>query len=492
MMPVSTKLLRPSVAATTMLEKTGGCVLPHPVVAVRTVNLPCGGVVVAAGGGVVSVGLLSTVLRPLATQGGVAADAASVVSPSAEVGSLVLTSGFVTCMAVAPLPDAGAALGVVGTSHGSLCLFVVESRVGGNQPALFKVCEMPLRAYSDGLISVEDPVTDVCVGFDPAGRPEFVAAASATCVALVDTQCFDEQLKAKATEAVAQAFTKQYSPHVGRPTNEPFCVSFAAAEVVKLLVPERYHAAFTMDVALVVVLDSGEVRYVARGVVGGSVQLLLEHHLQRQARQSEVGLSMLVNDDPLRGGPRALPHVLYAYSLSAVVHNVCAAAAALGSRAASDIVVNDAALCYDASAHQMRLIVAGTETHSVERPGQPCTTSGWWAIAFNVVCPRNTLQQARSLTVSSFAALNSSSLPRDRCGLAAVLAVPDGQLLFACGNELHVCTAAGELMSGGHGSLRHVYTAGSVVSSMAAAQSQKSGNSAVVVACGASLALLQI
>ncbi|RNE97805.1 uncharacterized protein Tco025E_09360, partial [Trypanosoma conorhini] len=420
-------------------------------------------------------------MRPAA-----AADGAAAVGAASGAGRLALTSGFVTCMAVAPLPGAGAALGVAGTSHGALCLFVVESRAGGVQPAVLKVCEAPLREYSDGLISVEDAVTDVCLGFDPAGRPEFVAAASATCVAVVDTQCFDELLRARATEAVARAFTKQRSPHVGRPTSEPFCASFAAAEVVRVLAPERHHAAFTMDVALLVVLDDGEVRYVARSVVGGSVQLLLEHHLQRQARQSEVGLSMLLDDDP-----RALPHVLYAYSLSPIVHNVCVAA--VGPRAASSIVVNDAALCYDAAAHQMRLIVAGAETQPAELPGQFCTTSGWWATALNVVCLRDTLQQALALMVSSFAAPKSSSLPRDRRGLAAVLAFPDGQLLlFACGSELHVCSAAGEVMSSEYGVLRHVHTAGSVISSMAAAQSRNSGKSAVVVACGSSLALLQL
>ncbi|RNC38056.1 hypothetical protein TcCL_NonESM12738 [Trypanosoma cruzi] len=484
------KLPRPSAVFSTMLEKCGGCVLPHPVVAVRTVNLPCGCVVLAAGGSIVSVAFLSTMMRSLPLEGGAAVEEMCALGPLVEVGNLVFTSGLVTCMTVALLPGGGAALAIVGTSCGSLCLFVVESRAGGNQPALFKVCETSLCEYSDGLISVEDLVTDVCVGFDPAGRPEFIVAASSTCVVVVDTQRFDEFLRAKATEAVVRVFTKNHPPHVGQPMSDTFCVSFATAEVVRVLVPERYHAAFTMDVALVVVLDNGEVRYITRSVVGGSVQLLIEHHMQRQARQSEVGLSILLDDDPIRGSPRALPHVLYAYSLSDVVHNVCTSA--VGPLAATKIILNDATLCYNAAARQMRLIVAGAEGQSAERTGQNCIASGWWAIAYNVVCPNDTLKHAQSLTVSSFSALNSSLLPRDRRGLAAVLAVSDNQLLFACGNELHLCTVAGDSMSGGYGSLRHVHTTRSVVNSVATAGSLGGGKSFVIVACGSSLTLLQI
>ncbi|KEG05330.1 hypothetical protein DQ04_23441000, partial [Trypanosoma grayi] len=278
------------------------------------------------------------------------------------------------------------------------------SRGGGRQPALFKVCETPLSEYSDGLISAEDAVGDVCVGFDPAGRPEFIAAASATSVVVVDTQCFDESLRANATEAVVQAFAKQQPQHhqSRRPPSETFCASFAAAEVVRVLVPERYHAAFAVDVALVIVFDNGEVRYVERNVVGGAVQLLLEHHRQRQARQSEVGVSMLRDGDS--DDPRALPHVLYAYNLSSVVHNVCVTAA--GSHAAAHFVVNDAALCYDAAGQQMRLVVAGAETQSADRSEVPCSTTGWWAVAHGVVCVRDTLaqhqQQHSVLAVSSF------------------------------------------------------------------------------------------
>lgn len=483
------KVPRAPALSVALSEKVSGCVLQHPVSFVRTVNLPCGCVTVAAGAGVVSAGVVKSLLRPLSVADGEVVDDSGVSVPSGEMETIVVTSGLVTCMTVSLLPGGGAALGVVGTSQGSLCLFVVESGSGGRPPALFKICEISLLEYSNGLISAEDAVTDVCIGFDPAGRPEFIAAAAVMCVVVVDTQHFDESFKAKATEGVVQALTKRHLSHVGLSTSETFCVSFSTADVIRILVPERYHAAFAVDVALVIVLDNGDVRYVERSVVGGSVQLLLEHHKQRQARQSEVGLSMLLDDSLTHGGPRALPHVLYAYHLSTLVHNVCALA--VGSHAAANIVLNDAALCYDSTAHQMRLIVAGAEAHSDERSEQLCGWTGWWALAHGVVCPFDTLSQAQPPTVVGFNAPKSGSLPRNRCGLSAVVAISDSQLLFSCGNGLHLCAFV-EPLGADYGALRHVYTAGSAVSSVARVESWAGGRSAVVAACGSSLALLQI
>ncbi|ORC85922.1 uncharacterized protein TM35_000311080 [Trypanosoma theileri] len=530
------RLSRAPPVALATLEKSGYGVFSHPVTVVRTVDLPCGCVTVAAGANVVSVGLLTSLTQQESTQRTSSSlpEEVRVCKMSSKVESLFLSSGMVISMSLSLLPGAGAVLGVVGTSNGSLCVFILESRVaGGESLRLFKVCELGLSEYTDGLISLADNVLDVGIGFDPAGRPEFITAATTTCVVVLDTQYFDESLKANATEAVIRVFRKQ-KPYthqqqssqqhqyqhqqqqyvVVRPPSEAFYVTFAAAEVVRVLVPERYHAAFAVDVALVIVLDNGEVRYVERHVVGGSLQLLLQHHEQRQSRRSAVGLTMIQDEEMMSNNkedPRTLPHVLYAYSLSAVTHNVCVAV--VGPHVAAHVIINDAAFYYDSSTQQMELVLIGAEMQFTERSGETCGTAGWWAIAHGVVYARDTLRRfqeqqhnkqqqqkqksrahsqeshplASFIKVSGFAGQNSGTLPRDGRGLSTLLVTQDTMLLlFASGNELHVCTLSGA-GSGSRGSLRHVYSAGSVITSMASAEARGAGKYAFVIACGSSI-----
>ncbi|CCD13609.1 unnamed protein product, partial [Trypanosoma congolense IL3000] len=351
--------------------------LPHSVDAICSVELPCGSVVLAAGGCVVSAELVSSLMHPYERSGAPQSSfphsepTAATGDSSSEMPTLIASSGLITCMDITLLPGGATALCAMGTSCGSLCLFVVESRPTGGTPALCKVSETPLCEYTDGLISAEDIVVDVCIGLDPAGRPEFVSAATSNVVVVIDTQYFDDSLKANATEAVSRVVVRP-PPHSAytteRPFSETFYASFSATEVVRVVAPQRHHASFAVDVALLIVFDNGDLRYVARHVVGGSLQILTEHHRQRQLRHSKIGLDMVLRDNEFSSnasrGPLALPHVLYAYSLSAVSHNVCTTAA--GPNAAAHKVVNSAALFFDAATEQMRLVVSGTETHLTE------------------------------------------------------------------------------------------------------------------------------
>ncbi|SCU65552.1 uncharacterized protein TEOVI_000732700 [Trypanosoma equiperdum] len=494
------------------LGKASSRPLPHPAAAITTVELPSGSVVIAGGGSVISVEPLSSLLQSCSKEGeceacndpllgGVAVHS---TVPGEKV-TLTISSGLVSCIGTALLPGGTAAMCAVGTSAGSLCLFVVESRTGGNALALCKVCEASLCEYTDGLISADDIVLDVCVGLDPAGRPEFVAVATATVVVVIDTQCFNESLRANATEAVLRETVGSWQRTpcpTEKPVNETFYASFTASEVVRLLVPQRYRASFAVDIALLIVFDNGELRYVARRVVGGSLQLLTEHHRQRQLRHSTVGLGMLQHNSegPIDGshGSLALPHVLYAYSLSSVVHNVCTAA--VGVSAATYKVVNNAALFFDDMSQTMRIIVVGAGTQLAERYGHQLRgTTGWWAITGAAVLARGTLDQ-RQLAAWGFDVPCSGALPRDRRGLACITVLEGGRVLFACGNELYVCTMADATnavvdgSSGGGGgayvALRQVHTCGSVVCGVACTGTRIDGRNVGVIGFGASLAAL--
>ncbi|KEG06078.1 hypothetical protein DQ04_16061000, partial [Trypanosoma grayi] len=92
-----------------VMGKVGCCCFGHPVAAVRTVNLSGGCVVVAAGAGVVSAGLVASLLRPQPHVSTEAAESMRTGGLPGDAESVVVTSGVVTCMALALLPGGGAA-----------------------------------------------------------------------------------------------------------------------------------------------------------------------------------------------------------------------------------------------------------------------------------------------------------------------------------------------------------------------------------------------
>ncbi|CAD2220401.1 hypothetical protein AGDE_15157 [Angomonas deanei] len=161
--------------------------------------------------------------------------------------------------------------------------------------------------------------------------------------------------------------------------NEPLvCVFPLHTQIIKVIAPTRYNAAFSLDCALLIVFDNGEVQYVKRHVSGGSVPLLISHHRRRQAsssmeevyrllllsaeeQQKQDGLGTLSSskthlhahrDNEILYG--TLPHITYQYQLSPK---------SKFSFATPDggVFINDAQLLYDKTAGDMLLVVAGGE-----------------------------------------------------------------------------------------------------------------------------------
>ena len=359
----------------------------------------------------------------------------SALSPE-QRGSL--QAGEVTALAVASLPSTDRAIAVVGSTVGAVALFLIEG-----SRTLYKVAERPLLSWSRGAITAQDAVVDVAFSMDPAGRPEFVSAASAGCVVVVDVQLFyrDEEsneeederrsagmihngdgagktelrgddawttsaLRAKAIEALEQ-------PHaqlLRRSRSEVFACAFTEASVVRVLAPQRLHAAVALDVAVVVVLSDGTLRFIERVMEGGAVRLLAEHHRLRFARGSAfiayaqasplpTSANATANFSLTQGGceadSRALPHVIYRYRLSAHQMNVVRYAdtsAALnsggvggapyarpggfGGAAEWVTVVNDAALHFSEKDAVCHVVVAGTQLVPTSKSVSGTTAQG--------------------------------------------------------------------------------------------------------------------
>ncbi|KAK7198493.1 hypothetical protein NESM_000809800 [Novymonas esmeraldas] len=296
---------------------------------------------------------------------GAAAAGGMAHTPLAPEQRISLSAGAVTCLCVSALPGSSdTAVAVVGTTVGSVALLLIE---GGR--AVYTVAECALAEWSGGAITAQDAVVDVAVGMDPAGRPEFISAASAGCVVVVDVQLLysapqqrrdggggegrqsrggvpdaavsagdtawsSSALRAKAVEALERPGA--HASPVRRSGSEVFFACFTGADVVRLLAPQRLQAALAMDVAVVVVLSSGALHYVERIVDGGSVHLLAQHHERRLARGGTPSVLAAVSDasDAALGGggaaasrlltdSRAVPHVVYRYRLSAYHVDVC-------------------------------------------------------------------------------------------------------------------------------------------------------------------------
>lgn len=361
-----------------------------------------------------------------------------------------LDVGEVTCLYATPLPRTEMSLAVVGTSVGSVALLLVDG-----SRALYRLRETPLLPFSRGRVTTEDVVMDVAIGIDPAGRPEFVVAATATCVVLLDVQkwCSDEPTgldvgsgtgrasaglgeEGWASDALrvkgVKALLSGGPGTVQRSCGDDFCAVFTEAPVVRVLVPQRLGAAVAIDVAAVVVLSNGTLRYIKRVVTGGSVRVLEEQHRQRRARGAawapynpEERLGATGVAAPSFPDSRTLPHIVYHYELSSLRFNVCRADGENETGAPGVVkVVNDAALFYSEKDGVAHVALAGTKMVSSAAPrATPQSSSplpsamhkgptmgslaasvyrsgtfqalGWLAIANNVVLPQCTLDRPR-------------------------------------------------------------------------------------------------
>ncbi|KAG5485530.1 hypothetical protein LSCM1_07616 [Leishmania martiniquensis] len=411
-----------------------------------------------------------------------AADTPMPLSPEQRV---TLSAGAVTCLSVASLPGTtDTAVAVVGTTVGTVALLLIEG-----SRAVHKVAECALTKWSSGAITAQDAIVDVTFSMDPAGRPEFVGAASAGCVVVADVQLFyrssgngsnssseevqdalgavghraewqqetepwsNSGLRAKAVEALERSNAQL----VRRSCSDVFACTFAEADVVRLMAPQRLQAALAIDVALVVVLSSGALHYVERVVEGGSVHLLAEHHRQRLAKGTTFSSNASAGregEDSAAASPsstdgaslrlltdsRAVPHVIYRYRLSPYHVQACQdggqaanegagnygmAGLVLSSAAESVTQVCDAHLYFSEKDAACHIVLAGTQCvpsskasymSPVSRVGSQavpimpsgytlghvhqhstlsgCRVLGWWAIVHNAVLPRRTFDRA--------------------------------------------------------------------------------------------------
>ncbi|KAG5510579.1 hypothetical protein JKF63_06876 [Porcisia hertigi] len=298
--------------------------------------------------------------------------ATTTTSPLSSEQRVTLSAGAVTCLSVASLPGStDTAVAVVGTTVGTVALLLIEG-----SRSVYKVAECALAQWSSGAITAQDAVVDVAFSMDPAGRPEFVSAASTGCVVVVDVQLFyreplndgliaDEEVGGAATDAPArevhrtgwrqetepwsnsalrakavEALERSSAQLVRRSCSDVFACFFVEADVVRIFAPQRLQAAAAMDVALVVVLSSGALHYVERVVEGGSVRLLAEYHRLRLAKGSTFMSHTLAEGQGDDGGAasdngmdgaslrlltdnRAVPHVIYRYRLSPYQIQAC-------------------------------------------------------------------------------------------------------------------------------------------------------------------------
>eukprot|EP00796_Vickermania_ingenoplastis_P012009 gene12009-8271_t len=351
---------------------------PHPVTLVRTVATGHDRVLVMAGGPYISAAPLYALCNSAAL-----GPASRVGCPTSRVPAgenACLDAGEVTCLAVCGLPASECALAIAGTTHGTLAVLLV------GRCTVHKVSEVALAGLSRGAVGLGESLRDVTIGMDPAGRPEFVAAATQCALIVADIQQVVDGL----TETrCGLSFDASQIPGP-RPVSETLVATFPESSVVRLLCPTRCHAAFTMDIALVVILSSGTVRYVERDVSGGAVALLREHHYQRQGTHSAYGFRQGQADVDAPGNgacdgchPPAIPHVLYSYRLATLAVETCTARRA-GAAVRSGVTVNDAALVYNEASGCMDLVLVGAQQQAPTglgrtspRPGSPMRrTSG--------------------------------------------------------------------------------------------------------------------
>ncbi|KAG5511072.1 hypothetical protein GH5_07278 [Leishmania sp. Ghana 2012 LV757] len=376
-------------------------------------------------------------------------------APLSPEQRVALSAGAVTCLSVASLPGGtDTAVAVVGTTVGTVALLLIEG-----SRAVYKVAECALATWSSGVITAQDPIVDVAFSMDPAGRPEFVSAASAGCVVVVDVQLLyqsprsgsnnadevvrgasaaaghraeghqeiepwsNSALRAKAVEALERSSAQV----VRRSCSDVFACSFVEADVVRIMAPQRLQAALAIDVALVVVLSSGALHYVERVVEGGSVHLLAEHHRQRlakgaafssyasagrQGEESAAAGNLSTDGASLRllTDSRAVPHVIYRYRLSPYHVQACqhgghtvnggegndgSAALALPSAAESVTYVCDAHLYFSEKDAACHVVLAGMQCVPASKASYMTPASRAGSQAVSMTSTEYTLGQAQ-------------------------------------------------------------------------------------------------
>lgn len=370
----------------------------HPVTSVKTVSTRAGRILVLAGGAHISSAFVHQCLpscspnfassrcQQEARRGKSEVDSSTICGgPTTRVpvgdSTVALERGEVTCLAVASLPSSEYAVGIAGTTQGTAVVFLVH----GN--SVHKTKELSLSSLSKGTILITDSVRDIVIGMDPAGRPEFVGLATRRAVVLADVQLFlDEMTEAKCGFSFQPPSSSSSSTLPRRVLSDTLVLTFTQSPVIRLLCPQRYHASFTMDIALLVVLSSGTIRYIERSVSGGAVgDLLEEHHRRWQESSSMYGYRAGVGPQDKDTNDYlqlpVIPHVSYLYSLSpvtletATVSSSSTGAPGAGNQRHGGITVNDAALMFNASSGCMDLVLVGVQ-HSPSRPALAGVVTG--------------------------------------------------------------------------------------------------------------------
>lgn len=348
---------------------------PHPVTLVKSLQTRWGCLVVMAGGSHISCCLFHSFFRSSGT-----CSTSSLFEQYGEgtVGCVptlettILDRGEVTCADFATLPSSEYALGVIGTTEGTVAVVVFH---GGS---LFKTMELPLATLSKGTISVSQSVQDIEIGFDPAGRPEFVAAATLKTTVVADISYFvnleelslgfqnPERLNKvtavtapSSTPFPASCSTSSQSPR------DAFILSFTQSTIVRLLVPHRHNASFPVDVALLIVLSCGTVRFVKRSTLGGSVSSLLDCLRRYQHSSSATGYlcdsGREKQESPASSdwekSTSCFPRAVYIYSLAPL--ELMTTPSTNLSSSCAPIVINDACLVFNSSTSCMDLILVG-------------------------------------------------------------------------------------------------------------------------------------
>lgn len=349
---------------------------PHPVTLVKTVNFHRECIIVFSGGSQISCCPLRCFFRqsenfnyfPSVDE---RARESIICVPSAE--TIALDQGEVTCMDFATLPASDFTLGVIGTTVGTVGVIIFHS---GN---FLKLVEVSMAALSNGAISAYQSIRDIAIGLDPAGRPEFVAVSTCQTVVVSDISCFLDIEKLLSDPLFCTVFDQSKtsgsssniflpsSPYRApfQPPRNLFVSSFTQSEIVRLLVPQRHNASFSVGIALLIVLSSGAIRFVERTVIGGPSSQLLESHRFHQNDTTTSGYpsskvfldrkNVISND--LSNPTTCFSHVKYKYTLAALELEVSSKASA--SSSSPLVVINDAALVYNSVTSCMDLVLVG-------------------------------------------------------------------------------------------------------------------------------------
>lgn len=328
---------------------------PHSVTLMKLVATRRGQVILFAGGAHLSCTLVNSLMEASAFH--------QVKKGSLPSSSELLERGEVTCLCAVALPASDYALGVAGTTHGSVVLFIIDGT------SISKIKEVPMQSISGGSISITDSIRDVVIGMDPTGRLEFVAVASKSTLVVADIHHFlDEEFGSRFGLRSIPSGGSLY-PHL----SNTLVSSFTQCTVAKILAPLRHHAAFALDVALVVVLSGGTVRYVERTASGASVAFLQQHQQLRQSSMSsygyhhkasmngQIGRSTNPEAEGVEGTDPLMrsANIEYQYDLSPLALETSRPDREDSS--SGNVYVNDATLIFNATSGCMDLFLVGSQ-----------------------------------------------------------------------------------------------------------------------------------